>query len=63
MMPEEQRRSLDKVDWSPERKIVAVAVAGILLWLVHLIFAVEVPVEIPVFLSIVLGYFIPNKKS
>lgn len=49
-------------DWSPERKIVGVAVAVVLAFVIQITTGVEVPPGVEGALGIIAGYFTPSKR-
>lgn len=49
--------------WSPERKIVSAAIAGLIAWGVQVGFGLDFPPGAEVSVGVVVGYFMPNKRS
>lgn len=54
---------MNQLDWTPERKIVAGAIAVLILFVLQALTGVEVPIGIEGALAILTGYFVPNKKA
>lgn len=50
-------------EWKPERKIVAAAIAGLLLWLAQLALPeIQIPPGMEAGIAVIVGYFVPNPK-
>lgn len=60
--------SKEPTDWSPERKIVGAAVAGLTAWLVQVVstaqgYPLDFPPGIEASVAVIAAYFIPNKRT
>lgn len=50
-------------NWSPERKVVGGAIAGLVAVLAQLVFGVDLPPGSEASAAIVVAYLLPNKRS
>lgn len=51
---------MEATDWTPERKIVAAAVAALAVWIVQAL-GVDVPIGVEGAAAVVAGYLIPSR--
>ena len=49
--------------WTPDRKIVAAAVAAIIVWLLQALAGLDVPPGIEGAVAVVVGYLVPSTAS
>lgn len=54
---------MESTDWSPERKVVGGAIAGIVAALAQAIFDFDLPPGTEAGVAIVVAYLLPNRKS
>lgn len=50
-------------EYRPDRKIVAAAVAAIVVWLLQAFFAVDVPPGIEGAVAVIVGYLVPSTAA
>lgn len=54
----------DSMNWSPTRKVVAAAIAALVLWIVQLTFPdITIPIGIEGSLVVVIAYLIPDRQK
>jgi hypothetical protein len=53
---------MEQTDWTPERKIFAAALAGLVTWAVQAL-GVELPIGAEASVAVVVGYLIPSRGN
>jgi len=51
---------MSETDWSPQRKIVAAAIATVLVWAAQQFAGLEIPPGIEGAVAVIVGYLVPN---
>ena len=60
---EEEERLMDGTNWKPERKVVAAAIATIVMFVVGLVWpSLDVPAGIEATIATIIAYLIPNAQ-
>lgn len=49
--------------WTPDRKIVAAAVAAVLAWLAQVIGGIEVPAGVEAAVAVIVAYLVPSTSG
>jgi uncharacterized membrane-anchored protein len=62
-MPSYQGNSVPESSWTPHRKVVAAAVAAILVWLLQALAGVDVPPGIEGAFAVVVAYLVPSTSQ